>query len=37
MFIQGERINFLNIESIINGIFNDSEHAKRKHSIGCHP
>jgi hypothetical protein len=33
MLIQGERINSLDVESIIDNIFGDSEHAKRKLSL----
>ena len=33
MLIQGERVNFLNIEPIIERIFSDSMHAKRKLSL----
>lgn len=33
MLIQGERVNSLNIEQLIENIFGDSEHEKRKQSI----
>jgi Transposase DDE domain len=33
MLIQGERINYLNIEDLVENIFGDSEHAKRKQSL----
>jgi len=33
VLIQGERLNSINIEGIIDNIFEDSEHSKRKHSL----
>lgn len=33
MLIQGERLNSINIEGIIDNIFEGSEHSKRKHSL----
>jgi hypothetical protein len=33
MFIQGGRLNSVNVETIVDNIFGDSEHAKRKLSI----
>lgn len=33
MFIQGERVDYLNTEEIINRIFGDSMHEKRQKSL----
>ncbi len=33
MLIQGERINGINVESLVDSIFGDTEHSKRKRSI----
>lgn len=33
MLIQGERVDYLNIEEVINNIFGDSMHEKRQKSL----
>lgn len=33
MLIQGERVNYLNVEEIIANIFDDSMHQKRQESL----